>query len=74
MILSLTICVHQFTGLAAEIAAGGMFDVFALDSLGFGFSEKPPISYNQYLWRDQVRRVAHHQSTTTTVSLVRSVG
>ena len=27
--------------------------MYGLDSLGFGHSEKPPLSYNQYLWRDQ---------------------
>jgi pimeloyl-ACP methyl ester carboxylesterase len=31
-----------------------LFDVLALDSIGFGYSEKPPLSYNQYIWRDQV--------------------
>lgn len=30
------------------------FNCFAIDMLGFGFSEKPPLSYNQYVWRDQV--------------------
>lgn len=44
--------IDQFTGLAKELSDD--FDVYALDSLGFGHSEKPPLSYNQYLWRDQV--------------------
>ncbi|KAK3270806.1 hypothetical protein CYMTET_20810 [Cymbomonas tetramitiformis] len=29
--------------------------VFAVDLLGFGHSEKPALTYNQYLWEDQVR-------------------
>ena len=44
--------IDQFTGLAESLSSD--FDVYALDSLGFGQSEKPPLSYNQYLWRDQV--------------------
>lgn len=44
--------IDQFTGLAKSLSSD--FDVYALDSLGFGHSEKPPLSYNQYLWRDQV--------------------
>ncbi|KAJ1422049.1 Alpha/Beta hydrolase protein [Ochromonadaceae sp. CCMP2298] len=57
--------IDQFTGLARALAQTpffGGFEIHALDSLGFGQSEKPPLSYNQYLWRDQVveyvRRVA----------------
>lgn len=44
--------IGQYTGLARELR--DEFDVHAIDSLGFGWSEKPPLSYNQYLWRDQV--------------------
>lgn len=44
--------IDQFTKLAEALC--GEFEVYALDSLGFGHSEKPPLSYNQYLWRDQV--------------------
>jgi len=44
--------IDQFTNLATSLAAYGDFDIAALDSLGFGQSEKPPISYNQYMWRD----------------------
>lgn len=57
----------QFTTLARELVASttsidsrdttstdDSMDVLALDSLGFGRSEKPPLSYNQYLWTDQV--------------------
>jgi pimeloyl-ACP methyl ester carboxylesterase len=39
----------QFTGFASELSEG--FTVISFDSLGFGYSEKPPLSYNQYLWR-----------------------
>lgn len=45
--------VDQFTGLGRELAKRGYPSV-ALDSLGFGLCEKPPLSFNQYLWRDQV--------------------
>ena len=31
------------------------FNIYALDLLGFGHSEKPPLSYTQYTWQDQVR-------------------
>jgi len=41
----------QFTNLARPLSKD--FHVVAFDSLGFGCSEKPPLSYNQYLWRDQ---------------------
>ena len=39
----------QFTGFAEDLS--GDFTVLSFDSLGFGYSEKPPLSYNQYLWR-----------------------
>jgi hypothetical protein len=29
------------------------FRIFALDLLGFGHAEKPPVTYTQYLWQDQ---------------------
>lgn len=45
--------VDQFTGLGRELAQRG-YPSIALDSLGFGLCEKPPLSFNQYLWRDQV--------------------
>ena len=44
--------IEQFTGLAQELHSE--FDVHALDMIGFGCNEKPPLSYNQYLWRDQI--------------------
>lgn len=43
--------IDQFLGLAKELSTD--FNCISIDSLGFGFSEKPSISYNQYLWRDQ---------------------
>jgi len=50
--------INQNTALAQTILSqpdsGGFSEVHAIDSLGFGQSEKPPLSYNQYLWRDQV--------------------
>eukprot|EP01038_Epipyxis_sp_PR26KG_P014750 gene14750-19829_t len=44
--------INQYTSLAQELLSS--FNIFAIDSLGFGQSEKPPMSYNQYLWRDQM--------------------
>ena len=43
--------IDQYTGLARELSQRGHV-VFGLDSQGFGNSEKPPLSYNQYSWRD----------------------
>lgn len=55
--------INQYTGLARQLCDN--FDVYALDSLGFGQTEKPPLSYNQYLWRDQLleylERVVHER-------------
>ncbi len=55
----LLFCIHgfggsidQFTSLAQGLVKD--VDVYALDCLGFGWSEKPTLTYNQYLWRDQV--------------------
>ena len=61
-IKTIFICLHgfggsldQFTSLAEELCKRDETSmVAALDLLGFGQSEKPPISYDQYLWRDQV--------------------
>ena len=39
----------QFTSFAKSLSEE--FTVISFDSLGFGYSEKPPLSYNQYLWR-----------------------
>jgi pimeloyl-ACP methyl ester carboxylesterase len=44
----------QFSDLGQKLTSSGIFDVLAVDSIGFGYSEKPPLSYNQYLWTDQV--------------------
>jgi len=43
----------QWHRLIAEL--GGEYDVWALDLLGFGHSEKPTLSYTQFLWEDVVR-------------------
>lgn len=43
---------NQMTTLAQKLYPE--FDICAIDMLGFGHSEKGPISYNQYFWRDQV--------------------
>jgi pimeloyl-ACP methyl ester carboxylesterase len=43
--------IDQHTALAEQLC--DHFEVHAIDSLGFGGSEKPPLSYNQYLWSDQ---------------------
>lgn len=40
---------EQFTSFAVELSR--IYTVISFDSLGFGYSEKPPLSYNQYLWR-----------------------
>jgi pimeloyl-ACP methyl ester carboxylesterase len=51
----------QMAGLGRELSAGG-FEVLGVDLVGFGRSEKPPVSYNQYFWRDQViQAVVRHQ-------------
>ena len=44
------------------LAAGG-YRVFALDLLGFGGSDKPPLNYNLELWQDLVKdfHVSHIQ-------------
>mmetsp|Transcript_26010 Transcript_26010/g.64209 ORF Transcript_26010/g.64209 Transcript_26010/m.64209 type:complete len:754 (-) Transcript_26010:71-2332(-) len=31
------------------------YKVFAIDLIGFGHSEKPPVSYSQFMWEDLVR-------------------
>ena len=43
--------IDQYSGLARELSAQGHV-VYGLDSQGFGNSEKPPLSFNQYTWRD----------------------
>ena len=43
----------QMKGMAKELQNSG-FGVLGIDLIGFGRSEKPPLSYNQYFWRDQV--------------------
>lgn len=51
----------QMAGLSKELSQRG-FEVLGVDLIGFGRSEKPPISYNQYFWRDQViLAVMRHQ-------------
>ena len=52
----------QMSGMARELQTAG-FEVLGVDLIGFGRSEKPPLSYNQYFWRDQViEAVNRHQS------------
>ena len=54
----------QMAGLSRELSQGG-FEVLGIDLVGFGRSEKPPLSYNQYYWRDQViQAVMRHQKET----------
>ena len=60
----------QFTETARSLSRDGRFVVHAMDSLGFGHSEKPPLSYNQYLWRDQFV----HFVETTLVEIAVSAG
>jgi pimeloyl-ACP methyl ester carboxylesterase len=52
----------QMGGMAKELQKVG-FEVLGIDLIGFGRSEKPPLSYNQYFWRDQVITAAkRHQA------------
>jgi len=53
-------CFEALSGLARKDPAtfGKGFRIFALDLLGFGHSEKPSVTYTQYLWQDQVRDFA----------------
>ena len=66
------VCVHGFGASAAqwddlmeELAERGR-NSFAVDLLGFGHAQKPPISYTQYLWQqlvvDFVRQVVGRPS------------
>ena len=53
------VCVHGFGGQVDQFESlalhlGNDFHVTSLDLLGFGATEKPPVSYNQYIWRDQL--------------------
>ena len=58
--IPLLVLVHGFGGSMDQMSALGVemakshFDVLGVDLVGFGRSEKPPVSYNQYFWRDQV--------------------
>ncbi|MBF2029564.1 MAG: alpha/beta fold hydrolase [Oscillatoriales cyanobacterium C42_A2020_001] len=51
------------------VLAGAGYKVYAIDLLGFGNAEKPPISYTVELWRDQLRDfwVAHINEPTVFV-------
>ena len=53
------VCVHGFGGQIDQFESLALnlrndFHVTSLDLLGFGMTEKPPLSYNQYIWRDQL--------------------
>ena len=41
----------QWSKCFTELA--GQYRIFAIDLLGFGHSEKPPVTFTQYLWQDQ---------------------
>jgi pimeloyl-ACP methyl ester carboxylesterase len=60
------------TTFAAELSRE--FTVISFDSLGFGYSEKPPLSYNQYLWRDQVVDFIRKECTERGVNKVTLMG
>ena len=45
---------ERFVYALRQRAGAAMPPVFALDMVGFGHSEKPPLSYTQHLWEAQV--------------------
>jgi pimeloyl-ACP methyl ester carboxylesterase len=66
----------QLTSLARNLTKH--FDIYAIDSIGFGQSEKPPLSYNQYLWRDQivefVERISSNNKNNRIILAGNSIG
>ncbi|CAM9636557.1 unnamed protein product [Chrysoparadoxa australica] len=52
--------VEQWTRMFQSFHAEhpGKYRLYALDLIGFGHSAKPPLTYNQYTWSDQVRDFA----------------
>jgi len=67
---------NQMTSLAQNLAED--FDVAAIDMLGFGHTEKPPLSYNQYFWRDQivayVKKVSNGRKNKNVFLMGNSIG
>ena len=46
--------------------------IFAIDLLGFGHSEKPGLSYTQYLWESQIVDFALEVMEATPIIMVRN--
>jgi pimeloyl-ACP methyl ester carboxylesterase len=67
---------NQMTSLAQNLVED--FDVAAVDMLGFGHAEKPPLSYNQYFWRDQivayVKKVSNGRKNKNVFLMGNSIG
>jgi pimeloyl-ACP methyl ester carboxylesterase len=74
------ILVHGFGGLIGHwqknigaLAAGG-YQVYALDLLGFGHSDKPPIDYTLHLWQDLLKDFWQEKIQAPTVFVGNSIG
>jgi len=73
------VCVHGFGGQVDQFESlalnlGNEFHVTSLDLLGFGATEKPPVSYNQYIWRDQLVSYLFEESKRNGYSEVILIG
>ncbi len=55
------------------LAAAG-YQVFAIDLLGFGYAEKPPIAYTVELWRDQLKAFWATHINEPTIFVGNSIG
>jgi pimeloyl-ACP methyl ester carboxylesterase len=56
------------------VLAGAGYKVFAIDLLGFGYAEKPPIDYTVELWRDQLKAFWETQINEPTMFVGNSIG
>jgi len=74
------VLVHGFGGSAlhwrstlaalSNSSSGYDGDVYSVDLLGFGYSDKPPLEYSIDLWRDQISHFATSIATSQEVILV----